>query len=108
MHGNAELKRFTNTRCFYTRADAAPKRRVEQHHIDCCIQNISRELFEIDDDGIRRERHTDLLTHTPHSVHAKHRVFEIVVANVFDLLTKPNRSFSGPNTVWIEPEAIAF
>src|SRR5690349_21201106 len=87
MHGHAELKRFADSRGFHTRANAAPKRRVEQYDVDRCIEHIRCELFEVYDDGVGREWHTNFLTHTAHTIHSKHGIFEIVVANVFDLLS---------------------
>src|ERR1043165_200885 len=107
MHRDAELKRFANCRRFHTRAHAAPERRVEQHHVDRGIQNVRRELFEVHYDGVGRERHAHFLAHAAHAVHAKHRIFEIVVAYVFDLLSKPDRRFSGPHTVRIETKPVA-
>src|SRR5215510_11578807 len=107
MHGNTELKRFTNSGCFNTRANATPERRVQQHHIDGRVENVSRQLFEIDYDGVRRERHANLFTHTPHSIQTIHGIFKIIIANVFNLLTKPDRSLRGPEGVRIKAKAIA-
>src|SRR6185369_7310519 len=107
MHRHAELKCFTNGSCFYTRANAAPKRRIKQHDIDGCVQDIRRELFKVYDDCVGCEWHANLLAHTAHSIHTKHRIFEIVVSNVFDLLSKPDRRFSGPDAIRIEAKAIA-
>src|ERR1043165_654340 len=107
MHRNAELKRFTNAGRFHTCSNAAPERRIKQHHIDRCIENIRSELLEVDYDCVRRERHANLLTHAPHSVQAKHWVFQIIIANVFDLLPKPNRCLGGPHTVRIKTKPIA-
>src|SRR6185503_12570487 len=107
MHRHAELKRFTNPGRFHTRPNAAPERRIQQHHIDCRIQNIRGELLEVNHDGVCREWHANLLTHTPHSIHAKHRIFEIIIAYVFDLLSEPDRSLGGPDAVWIEAKAIS-
>src|SRR6185436_11566296 len=91
MHSHAELKRFTNGSGFHARANAAPERCIEQHDINSSIQNIRCELFEVYDDGVGCEWYTDFLTHTAHSVHAKYGIFEIVVSDVFDLLSKPDR-----------------
>src|SRR5690349_4908694 len=102
MHGDAELKRFTNGGCFHTRANAAPESSIEQYNIDSSVQNIDCQLFEVDNNRVRGERHADLLTHAAHSVHAKHGIFEVIVAHVFDLLTKPDRGLSGPHAVRIE------
>ena len=107
MHRNTELKRLTNTGGLYARPDTAPERRIEQHHVDCRMQNISRQLFEVDDDSVCRQRHADLLTHASHTCHAKHGIFEIVVSNIVDLLAKPDRRFGGPDAIWIETKAIA-
>src|ERR1044072_2057 len=107
MHGNTELKRFANGGCFHARANAAPKRRVKQHHVDRRIQNISRQLFEIDYDSVRCERYAHLFTHAPHSVQTVNGIFQVIIANVFDLLSKPDCRLRGPGGVWIEAKAIA-
>src|SRR5690242_15721004 len=107
MHCNSELKRFTYRGCFHASAYAAPECRVKQHDVNRSVQNIRRELLEVDDNGIRRERHSHLLTYSSHAVHAKHRIFEIIVANVFNLLPKPDRRFRGPYAIWIKTKMIA-
>src|SRR5215207_2428772 len=107
MHRNTELKRFTNSGCFNTRAYAAPERRINQHHIDRCIENVRSELFEINYNRIRRQGHANFLTDAPHPVHTKHGIFEIIIANAFNLLTKPDCRLRGPHTIRIKAKAIA-
>src|ERR1051326_3063119 len=107
MHRNTELKRLANAGSLHASTNAAPERRVQQHHVDRSIQNVCRELFEIPDDGVRRERHANLFADAAHSVHPKHWIFKIIVAKIFDLLSKPDRRFSGPDAIRIETEAIA-
>src|SRR5215217_9578370 len=107
MHRNTELKRFTNSSCFNTRAYAAPERRIKQHHIDRRIENIRSELFEINYNRIRRQGHANFLTDAPHSVHTKHGIFKIIIANAFDLLTKPDCRLGGPHAIRIKAKAIA-
>src|SRR5919106_6315286 len=107
MHSHTQLKRFTNSGCFDTRANAAPERRVQQHDIDRRVANVGRELFEIDYDGVSRERHADFLAYAPHSIHTKHRIFQIIVSNVFDLLPKPDCRFGGPDAIRIKAKTIS-
>src|SRR5437868_8524307 len=106
MHCNAELKRFADCRCFHACTYATPKRRVQQYDVNRSVQDVRRELFEVNDNGVRCEWHTDFLTHAAHSVHTKRRIFKIIVSNVFDLLTKPDRRLGGPHSIRIKTEAI--
>src|SRR5687767_1950461 len=109
MHGNAELKSLTNTGGLNTGANSAPERGVEQDHVNGRVEHISRQLFEIDDHRVRRERNANLLSDASHSIHAKHRIFQVIVSDrthVLDSLTKPDRRFGGPNTVRIKPKTL--
>src|ERR1700752_374329 len=107
MHGHAQLKRFANSRGLNTDANATPESCIQQHYVDCRVQNICRELFEVYDNCVGGKRHTDLFSDPPHSVHAKHRIFQIIISDIFDLLSKPDRGFSRPNTIRIKTETIA-
>src|SRR5262245_37318007 len=106
MHGNSELKCFAHSRGFYTRAYAAPKSRIEQDYIYCGVDDIGRELLEVDDDRVGGQWHSQLLAYPAHSRHSKNRVFQIIVANCFDLLSEPDRCFSRPDAVRVEAEAV--
>src|SRR5215204_1554019 len=104
MHSDSELKCLADTGSFYTLTYAAPESRVEQDHITRSIENIGGELFEIYDDGVRRERHPHFLTRSPHAVQAEHGILEIVVVDVLDLLAEPDRLLSRPRRVRIKSE----
>ncbi len=107
MHRNADLKRFTNSSGFHAGANAAPERCIEQHNIDRSVANIRCQLFEIYYHGVRGEGHPNFLAHAPHSIHTKHRIFQIIVSNVFDLLPKPDCSLGGPDAIRIEAKTIS-
>src|SRR5215211_4002379 len=108
MHRDAELERLANGGRFDAGTNPTPERRVEQDDVDGWLQHVRRELLEVHDHCVRREWHAQLLTREPHSVHAEHRIFEIVVVQILDVLAKPNRLFGRPDTVWIEPKSIAW
>src|SRR5215207_684212 len=107
MHGDPELKRFAHSGSLHALPDAAPKCRVEEDHIDSSIQNICGELFEIYDDGVCRKGHPYLPASSTHSVKSKDGIFEIVVVDIFDLLSEPDRLLGRPRGVRIESERIA-
>ena len=93
MHRHAQLKRFADAGGFDTGPDAAPESRIQQDDINGCVQNVSGQLLKVHDDGVCRQRHADLFAHAPHSIQAKHRILEIIVSDVFDLLSKPDGCF---------------
>src|ERR1700686_585106 len=107
MHRDAELKRLADARRFDARSDPAPESSVEQEHIRGGIERVRREFFEIHHDGVSRQRHSHFFAHATHAGHAKDWIFEIVITDVFDLLTKPDCRLSRPDTVWIEAKMIA-
>src|SRR5262245_3712549 len=106
MNGDAKLKRFADASRFDAWSQPAPKGRVEQDHINGSVEHIGRELLEVDYDRVGRKRHAHLLAEATHARQAKHRVFQIVVADCFNLLAEPDRCFSRPDAVRIEAEAI--
>ena len=93
MNRDAKLERLANAGRFNALTNAAPKCCIQQDHIARRIKHVRSELFEIDDDRVRRQRHSHLFACSPHSVEAEDRIFEIIVVNVFDLLAKPDRLF---------------
>src|SRR5688500_7672642 len=106
MDRNTKLECFAHARGFHTLPDASPKRSVEQDDIDRRIQNIRRELLEIYNDRVRREWHTNFLARPTHAVKSKHRIFQVIVVDVLDLLAEPDRLFGRPGRVRIEPKRI--
>src|SRR5262245_17842381 len=108
MDGDTELKRVAYPRRFDTGLDAAPEGRIKQKHVHGCIEHIRRELLEVDDDRIGCQRHSYLLAHAAHPYHSKDGVFQVIVANIFDLLSEPDGCLRRPDAVWVEAEAVAF
>ena len=108
MHRYPDLERLANARRFHAGANTSPECRVEQDHIHRGVQNVRRQLFEIDDHGIGGERNPNHLPSPPHPVQSVHRIFEIVVANVLDGLSEADGLFCGPDPVRIEPERISW
>src|SRR5215510_4838603 len=106
MYSDAELERLADARRFDARTDAAPKGRVEQDHVYRGIERVGRELLEINDDRVGGQRHADLFAHAAHSGHTENGIFQIIVADVFDLLAEPDRGFRRPDAVRVEAEAI--
>src|SRR6476646_6794930 len=102
MDRDAELKCLTDTSRLNALANAAPKCSVEQDHVDGLIEDVSGELFKINDDSISCQRHSHLFADTPHAVKTVNRVFQVIVVNVLDLLPEPDGLFGGPNGVRIE------
>src|SRR5262245_50379640 len=108
MHGDTELKCVAYTCRFDAWLDTAPKGRIKQNHVHGCIEDIRRELLEVDDDRSGCQRHSYLLAHAAHPCHSKDGVFQVIVANIFDLLAEPDSCLGGPDPVWIEAEAVVF
>ena len=75
--------------------------------VDGGLQHVRRELLEVHDDGVRRERHAHLLARAAHAVQPEHGILEIVVVQILDALPEPDRLLGGPHAVRIEAEAIA-
>ncbi len=71
------------------------------------LQHVRRELLEVHDDGVRRERHAHLLARATHAVQSEDGILEIVVVQILDLLPEPDRLLGGPDAVRIEAEAVA-
>src|SRR5882724_2996315 len=106
MHRDAQLEGLADARRFDALADAAPKSRVKQNHINRGIEDVSCELLKVNDYRIRGQRHLHFLAHPSHAIHAKDGILKVIVADVFDLLTEPDGRFCGPNTIRIETKAI--
>src|SRR5215510_11056492 len=107
MNGHSKLKGFTNTRSFDTGTNASPESRVEQNHIHSGVQHIGGELFKIHNHSVCRERHAYLFSHSSHPCHSQHRIFQIVVTQVHNLLPKLNRRLSRPHAIRIESKAVS-
>src|SRR5262245_39292773 len=106
MHGHAELKRLADSRRFDARTDAAPEGRVEQNYVHRRRERVGRELLEVDDYRVGGQRHKDFLAHAAHARHSEDRIFQIVVANLFDLLAEPDRGLGRPDAVRVEAEVV--
>src|SRR5215510_9402662 len=106
MNCDAELKSFADGRGFDAGSNAAPESCVKQDYIDRRLQHIRGQLLKVNHDSVRGQRHSHLFANPPHSVHAKNGIFQIIVADVFDLLAKPNGSLCGPDSIWIETKSI--
>src|SRR5262245_20490024 len=106
MHGHSELKRLADSRRFDARTDAAPEGRVEQNYVYRRVERVGGELLEVDDDRVGGQRHSDFLAHALHSGHSEDGVFQVVVANLFDLLGEPDRSLRRPDAVRVEAEVV--
>ena len=107
VHRDAELKRLADAGRLHARADAAPERRVEQDDVDRAIQHVGRELLEVDDDGVGRERDAELLARAPHARQAEDGIFEVVVVQILDRAAEADRLLGRPDRVGIEADAIA-
>src|SRR6185503_2691871 len=107
MHSHAKLEGLANARCLHALPDAAPESRVKQNHVDCRVQYVSGQLLEVDNDSIRRERHSHLLSHAAHPGHSKDRILQIIIVNALDLMAEPDRCFGRPYAIRIEAESIA-
>src|SRR5687768_6355299 len=84
MYRDAELESLANASRLHALAYPAPERGIEQNHINSCVENIRRKLFEINDDSVCSKGHSNLFTGPPHSVKAEDRIFEIVIIDIFD------------------------
>src|SRR5439155_9834087 len=87
-------------------ADAAPEGRVEQDHVDGGVENVRRELLEVDDDRVRRQRDRNLLAHAPHPVQTPGRVLEVVVPQVLDRAPEAHRLLDREHRVRVEANAV--
>src|SRR5512132_4475362 len=101
MDRDSKLERIANAGGPDARTDAAPKSRVEQNHINRGIENIRGQLFKVDNYRVGCERQPNLFSYPAHAAHTEDWIFQIVIANVFNLLPEPDRGLSGPYTVWI-------
>src|SRR4030095_7719843 len=106
MNCDTQLKSLANAGRLYALPDSTPKSCVQQDHIDGSIERVCRKLLKVDDHCVRRQRHPHFLSDPAHSIHAVDRIFQVVVANIFNLLAEPDRGFGGPDAIWIEPKAI--
>src|SRR5512133_1168650 len=106
MDSDAQLECLTDRRGFDAGADAAPERRVEQHDVDGGLQHVRGQLLEVHNDSVRRQRHAQLLSRATHPVHAEHRILEVVVLQILDVLAEPDRLLGGPDAVRVETKAI--
>ena len=107
MDGNSKLECLAHARGLDARSDPAPEGCVEQNHVHGCVEHVGCELLEVDDHRVCCQGYSHLLAHAAHSSQSKHRVFQIIVPDVLDLLAEPDARLSGPDAVWIEAEAIA-
>src|SRR6266496_571367 len=107
MYCYAQLESVTYVGRFDTGPDAAPEGRVEQDNINGRTEHVCRQLLKIDDYCVCCQWHPHFLTHATHACHAINRILEVIVREIFDLLTEPNRGFSGPDGIWIEAKVIA-
>ena len=64
-------------------------------------------MFEIDNYGVGGERHTHHLPRAAHAVQAENRVFQVVVAKIFDSLAEADGLFHAPHAVGVEAQGVA-
>src|SRR3954471_23325994 len=107
MHGDPELERFAHAGGFDARTDAAPEGGVEENHVNRAIENVGRELLEVDDDGVGGERDAEPFARVSHPRETEHWILQIVVIQVFDGAPEPDRLLGRPDGVRIEAEAVA-
>ena len=107
VDGDAELEGLADARRLHAGADAAPEGRVEKNHVNGRVEHVSRQLFEVDDHRVRRQRHPHLPAHAAHPGHAVDGVFQVVVAHALDLLSEPDSLLRRPDAVRVEAEAVA-
>src|SRR5262245_9323128 len=107
MNRDAQLESVTNIGGLYTLTDAAPKSCIEQDDVNSRVENVRRKLFKIYNDGIRSKRHAHFFTDATHTAETVNRIFQVIVVDVFDLLSKPDRLLGRPNGVRIESKAVA-
>src|SRR6266581_7807559 len=106
MDPDSKLERVANARGLYARPDATPEGCVQQDYIHGRVNYICCELFKTNYHCVSRQRQAHFLAHASHPGHPEYRVFQIVVADILDLLTEPNSCFGGPDAVWVKPEAV--
>src|SRR5581483_4982601 len=102
MHRDADLESLANTSRLDAWFDAAPERGVEENHVDGGIQNVRRQLFEVHDDRVRSEWNPNHLTGAAHAIETEYRIFEVIVAKIFNSLSEANGLLGGPGAVGIE------
>ena len=106
MNRNTKLKSLADTGRLYALPDPAPKSCIQQDHVNGSVQNVCRQLLEIYNHCVGRKRYPNLFACSPHSAHAKNRIFKVVVFDFFNLPAEPNCLLGRPNAVRIEPEPV--
>src|ERR1700740_2842513 len=107
MHRDAGSKGGTDLGSPYARSDSPPKGCVQQDHIDGRVPNIRRQLFEVDNDGISRQRGRELLAQATHSAQAPGGILKIVVPQPPYRLAETQRLFDRESGVRVGAERIA-
>src|SRR5262244_966681 len=83
-----------------------PQKVVSSRITSTAVSSACRELLEVDDDRVGGQRHAYFLAHAPHPGHSEDGVFQVVIANLFELLAEPDRGLRRPDAVRVEAEVV--
>ena len=106
MHGRTELEGFTNPGSFETRTNTAPKRGVQEDDVHGHVPDVRGQLLEINNDGIRGQRHGSLFPDLAHAIQPKNRIFKVIIVHSFDSASKLNPLLGGPSAIGVEAKLV--
>ena len=106
MDSHAQLESLTDARSLDALTDTSPESRIKQDHVDSGIEYVCCQLLEANYYSISCQRHAYFLSRPAHTIQAKDRILEVVILNIFDLLTEPDGLFGRPDRVWIETKTV--
>src|SRR5919112_2152477 len=106
MYGRPELESLAHPSGFDAGPDPTPESGVEQDDVGHRVQYVGRQLLEIDDNRVGRERYLHLLAQAPHTVQPPGRIFVVVVFQILYGQAEANALLDAEGGVGIEPQGI--
>src|SRR5918995_3106268 len=106
MYGHPELESLAHPSGFDAGPDPTPESGVEQDDVGCRVQYVGRQLLEIYDHGVGRERYLHLLAQAPHTVEPPGRVLVVVIFQILYGQAEADALLDAEGGVGIEPQGI--
>src|SRR5215210_4867308 len=106
MYGHPELESLAHPRGFDAGSDPTPESGVQQDDVSRRVQYVGRQLFEIDDHRVGRERYLHLLAQAPHTIEPPGRIFVVVVFQILYGQAEANALLHAEGGVGIEPQGV--